>query len=173
MNKNFNYKAVFNLKMNNEKTKKRVITKILKLDENNQYGHGMTKPLPTGCIKDNDDISWETFNFLLENVSFEDAIGHLYIVDIEFDTKNATENLPIAKFIHQLLRNKELLIHMKDLYFNYQNNLLEMNMFRRLTDQQPRLMQTFSKKKFLPMYLEDLVFCIKGSGTAKAHANLF
>ena len=43
--------------MNNEKTKKRVITKILKLDENNQYGHGMTKPLPTGCIKDNDDIS--------------------------------------------------------------------------------------------------------------------
>ena len=119
MNKNFNYKAVFNLKMNNEKTKKRVITKILKLDENNQYGHGMTKPLPTGCIKDNDDISWETFNFLLENVSFEDTIGHLYIVDIEFDTKNATENLPIAKFIHQLLRNKELLIHMKDLYFNY------------------------------------------------------
>ena len=119
MNKNFNYKVVYNLKMNNEKTKKRVITKILKLDENNQYGHGMTKPLPTGCIKDNDDISWETFNFLLENVSFEDKIGHLYIIDIEFDTKNAPENLPIAKFIHQLLRNKELLIHMKDLYFNY------------------------------------------------------
>ena len=91
MNKNFNYKVVYNLKMNNEKTKKRVITKILKLDENYQYGHGMTKPLPTGCIKDNDDISWKTFNFLLVNVSFEDAIGHLYIVDIEFDTKNATE----------------------------------------------------------------------------------
>ena len=40
-----------------KKQKKRVINKILKLDENNQYGHGMTKPLPTGCIKDNDDIS--------------------------------------------------------------------------------------------------------------------
>ena len=63
MNKNFNYKVVYNLKMNNEKTKKRVITKILKLDENNQYGHGMTKPLPTGCIKDNDDIFGETFSF--------------------------------------------------------------------------------------------------------------
>ena len=72
------------------KRPKKVITKILKLDENNQYGHGMTKPLPTGCIKDNDDISQETFNFLLD-VSFEDTIGHLYIVDIEFDTKNATE----------------------------------------------------------------------------------
>ena len=118
MNKNFNYKVVYDLKMNNEKTKKRAITKILKLDENNQYGHGMTKPLPTGCIKDNDDISWETFNFLLENVSFEDTIGHLYIVDIEFETKNATER-ELTKFIHQLLRNKELLIHGKDLYFNY------------------------------------------------------
>ena len=52
----------------------------------------MTKPLPTGCIKDNDEISQKTFNFLLENVSFEDSIGHLYIVDIEFDTKNATES---------------------------------------------------------------------------------
>ena len=91
INKNFNYKVVYNLKMNNEKTKKRVITKILKLDENNQYGHGMIKPLPTDCVKDNNDISWETFNFLLEKVSFEDTIGHLYRVDIEFDTKNATE----------------------------------------------------------------------------------
>ena len=51
----------------------------------------MTKPLPTGCIKDDKDISWETFNFLLESVSFEDKIGHLYIVDIEFDVKNSTE----------------------------------------------------------------------------------
>ena len=79
MNKDFNYKVVYNLKMNNEKIKKRVITKILKLDENNQYDNGMTKPLPTGCIKYNDDISWETFSFLLEKVSFADTIGHLYI----------------------------------------------------------------------------------------------
>ena len=63
MNKDFNYKVIDNLKMNNGKTKKRVITKILKLDENNQYGNGMTKPLLTGCIKDNDNISWETFKF--------------------------------------------------------------------------------------------------------------
>ena len=51
----------------------------------------MTKPLPTGCIEDDKNIYWETFNFLLESVSFEDKIGHLYIVDIEFDVKNATE----------------------------------------------------------------------------------
>ena len=61
MNKNSNYKVVYNLKIENKKAqKKRVITKILKLDENNQYGNGMTKPLPTGCIKDDSDVSWET-----------------------------------------------------------------------------------------------------------------
>ena len=34
-----------------------------------------------------------TFNLLLETVSFEDRIGHLYTVDIEFDTKNASEKI--------------------------------------------------------------------------------
>ena len=83
LNKDTNYKIVYNLKINIEKIKKRVITKILKLDENNQYGNGMTKPLPTGCIKDNDDISWKTFNFLLEKVIVD--------IDIEFDIKNGTQ----------------------------------------------------------------------------------
>ena len=46
LNKDFNYKVVYNLKLDGKKAeKKRAITKILKLDENNQYGHGMTKPL--------------------------------------------------------------------------------------------------------------------------------
>ena len=36
-----------------------------KLDENNQYGNGVTKPLPAGCIKDSDGISWKTFNFFV------------------------------------------------------------------------------------------------------------
>ena len=51
----------------------------------------MTKLLPTGCIKDSDDISRKTFKKLLESVSFENTIGHLYIVDVEFDFKNSTE----------------------------------------------------------------------------------
>ena len=73
LNEDFSYKVVYNLKLNGKKAKKkRVITKILKLDETNQYGHGMTKPLPTGCIKDDNDISRTTFNLLLEKVNFED-----------------------------------------------------------------------------------------------------
>ena len=50
--KNLNYKVVYNLTLNGKKEKKRIFTKILKLDENNQYGVAMTKPLSTVCIKD-------------------------------------------------------------------------------------------------------------------------
>ena len=65
MNRKFNYKVVYNLKLDKKKAQKKgFITKILKLDEDNQNGNRMTKPLPTGCIKDNIDISSETFNIL-------------------------------------------------------------------------------------------------------------
>ena len=69
-------KIVYSLKFDNEKKfkKKRVISKILKMDENNQYGFAMTKPMPTGCIKENNSPSWLTFNLLLETVTLEDKI---------------------------------------------------------------------------------------------------
>ena len=65
--------------------------KAFKRDENNQYGFAMTRPMPTGCIKQNTSPSWLEFNLLLEKVSLEDSIGHLFVVDIEFDEKNASE----------------------------------------------------------------------------------
>ena len=34
----------------------------------------MTKPLPTGCIKQNFNTSWRTFNLLLQNVSLHDQL---------------------------------------------------------------------------------------------------
>ena len=92
LNKDFNYEVAYNLRLDGKKAKKkRVITKILKLDENNQYSHGITKPLPTGCIKNDSDISWKTFNLLLEKVNFEDKIGHLLVVEIVFESEDATE----------------------------------------------------------------------------------
>lgn len=49
----------------------------------------MTKPLPTGWIKDDDDLSWKKFNYLLQKVSLDGEIRHLYVVDIEFEFSNA------------------------------------------------------------------------------------
>ena len=51
----------------------------------------MTKPLPIGCMKQNLDMSWRTFNLLLQNVSLNDQIGYLYVADIEFYHTKATE----------------------------------------------------------------------------------
>ena len=57
--KDYDFKVAYHIKLDYEKTQpKRIITKILKLDENNQYGFGKTKPLPTGCIKTDPDNSF-------------------------------------------------------------------------------------------------------------------
>ena len=128
-----------------KRPKKKVITKILKLDENTQYGHGMTKPLPTGCIKDNGNISWETFNFLLEKVSFEDTIDHLYIVDIEFDTKNVTDREFAYNEIYPPIIEKQRII-----------DPCERSVFQ--------LLEQFVRGENAPKAYRS---------TAKAHANLF
>ena len=165
MNKNFNYKVVYNFKINNEKTKKRVVTKILKLDENNQYGHGMTKPLSTGCIKDNDDISWETFNILLESVNFDDKIVHLYIVDIEFDFKDATEREFAYNEIYPPIIEKQKVIDpCERSVFQLFEQFVKAENAPKSYRTSAKAHANLFKKNFLPMYLEDLVFCIKRTG---------
>ena len=111
----------------------------------------MTKPLPTGCIKDNDDISWETFIFLLESVSFEDTIGHLYIVDIEFDTKNVTEREFAYNEIYPPIIEKQRIIDpCERSVFQLLEQFVrdEKKMLQKHTDQQLKLMQIFFKKSF-------------------------
>ena len=79
-------KAIYEIKFDNENTyqKRRSITKILKL-EHNQYSYTMTKPKPTDCIKEHPSPSWLEFNLLLETVDLDVKIGHLFVVNIEFD----------------------------------------------------------------------------------------
>ena len=91
--KDYNYKVWYNLRLNNEEMQpKRIVAKILKLDENNQYGFGMTKPLLTVSIKIDSDISFQKLNDLIRKLDIDLLIRHLYVVDIEFDHKNATQN---------------------------------------------------------------------------------
>ena len=65
---------------------KRFSSKIIKMDENNQYGFTMTKPLPYGCIKKKTENlpTLEELAVLIENVTLEDKLGHLFVVDIKF-----------------------------------------------------------------------------------------
>ena len=52
--KNQNYKLGYKIKLDGDNSYKdyRIISKIIKFDENNQYGYALTKPLPVGGIKD-------------------------------------------------------------------------------------------------------------------------
>ena len=152
-----------------------MITKILKLDENNQYGNAMTKPLPTGCIKDNQDLSWETFNFLLETVSFDDTIGHLYIVDIEFDVKNATKKEFAYNEIYPPVIEKQKTIDpCESSVFQLLEQFVSGEKGPKSYRTSAKAHENLFKKYFLPMYLEDLVFCIKRAGWkgTKIHSHL-
>ena len=53
--------------------------------------------MPVGSIKDKDP-SWAEFNLLMERVSLDDPIGHMFVVDIEFDHQKATD--------HQIMYNE-------------------------------------------------------------------
>ena len=84
--------AIYRIKLDNEDSySKRCIITILKIDENNQHGFALAKPMPVGCIKEHPPPSWVKFNIFLENVDLEDKIGHVFVVDTEFDGKRATE----------------------------------------------------------------------------------
>ena len=60
-------------------------SKIIKMDENNQYGFAMIKLLPYGCIKKKVLPTLEELEQILSNVTLNDKLGHLFVVDIVFD----------------------------------------------------------------------------------------
>ena len=169
--RNNDFKIIYDINGQDE----RVNTKILQLDENNQYGHGMTKPLPTGCIKDDPDLSWEKFNLLIESVSLQDPIGHLYIVDIKFDKENASEKQITYNEIYCSIVEKQKTIDacersVYQLFDNYKESKNGPCSYR-VTE---KAHSTMLPKKCIPLYLEDLVFLIKRAGwvVTKIHSHL-
>ena len=88
-----NLKSIYKIKRDSENVypERRVITKVLKLVKNNQYGYAMTKPMPIGFIKEYPSPSWLELNLLLKTVNLDDKIEHLFVVDIKFDEKRAPE----------------------------------------------------------------------------------
>ena len=55
------------------------------MDESNQYGFAMTKPLPYECIKLKKAVpTLDELKDFLANVTLEDKIGHLFVVDTIF-----------------------------------------------------------------------------------------
>ena len=60
---------------------RRISTKVLKMNENNQYGQAMTKPLPYGCIKKEEHTpSLLEFNKILDRISHGNEIIFLLLI---------------------------------------------------------------------------------------------
>ena len=125
----------------------------------------MTKPLPTGTIKDNSDISWETFNLLLESFSLEDKTGHLYIVDIEFGYENASKKQIVYNEIYPPIIEKQKTIDpCEKSVYQLLDNFREGKNGPLSYKVTAKAHSTLLPKKFIPLYLEDLAFVIKRYG---------
>ena len=164
LTKDQNYKICYDLKLDDddEQQKYRVMSKILKLDENNQYGFAMTKPMATGCIKDDHDLSWRTFNLLLESVTLDDPIGHLYLVDIELDFDRLTPKQKVYNEICPPIIEKQKVIYVyeRSTYQLLEHYELINNKVKSYTPTRKAHATLFQKKCF-PMYIEHLSIVIK------------
>ena len=105
---NKNEKVLFDLEIDGKKQTKRISTKILKMDKNNQYGHALTKPLAYGCIKKQEHPpSLLEFSKILDKISHDDKIGHLFIANIKFHDKNPKTMLFNERYPPIFEKNKE------------------------------------------------------------------
>ena len=104
-------KIIYNLKLGNEYKIKRVVSKFLKMAENNLYGNAMIKPLSYGCIRKQKEIPiLRQFNLILKNISIDDKIGHLFVVDIKFNKEAADEKVLLFNEIYTPIFEKKKVV---------------------------------------------------------------
>ena len=118
----------------------------------------MTKPMPTGYIKEHPSPLWLTFNLLLETVNLDEEFGHLFVVDIKFHEKRSTEPEYMYNEILPPIIEKQTNLEV------YQ--LLEL--MQKTSDGVPKTYRCTKKshatmfpKTFILLYFEDLGFLIK------------
>ena len=86
------------------------MTKILKMDKNNQYGNATTKPLPTSSIKKAKKIlTMREFELIIQGISDQDKFDHLLVVVIKFDLKNTDEKQLFFNEIYPPILEKKVL----------------------------------------------------------------
>ena len=176
--KNQNYKLGYNIKLDDDElsSQRRVISKIIKFDKNNQYGFAMTKPMPVGAIKEKDP-SWTEYNILFEKVSLDDKKRHIFIVDIEFDHEHATDrqimyNEIIPPFIEKDTKievNKMSVYQLLELYSEDKNG--NPNKYKVSAKAHANMLS----KKFIPLYLEEMKLAVLRCGwkVTKLHKHYY
>ena len=144
---------------------RRFSSKIIKMDENNQYGFAMTKPLPYGCIKKKKVLpTLEELEQILNNVTLDDKLGHLFVVDIVFDKVNEKTLLFNELYPPIFEKNKKI--------EPYERSCAQIMCIQQVNDkgkmlslkQTTKTHATLKKKIFVPLYAEDLYFLTTRAG---------
>ena len=120
----------------------------------------MTKPLPIACIKANSDILFKKVNDLKQALDIDSTSGHLYVVNIEFDHKNATQNQITYNEIYPPIVEKQKIIDPceRSIYqLLEQHSTTEKGKLRSYKATK-KAHGTMFKKNFQPMYLEQIFF---------------
>ena len=162
-------KLIYNIRnpQTGQNESKRVVAKILKMDENNQYRNAMTKPLPTGCIKKSKkNPSMCELQLITEGISHEVKIGHLFVVDLMFDFERYTaRELLFNEIYTPVFEKKKILLPSKRSVFQlldamHVNDIGFLNAYKATA----KTISTMDKKVFIPLYAEQLHFSIKRCG---------
>ena len=136
------------------------------MDENNQYGQVMTKPLPCSCIKNvMKTPTLLEFNGILDIISDEHTIGHLFIADMKFHNKNP-KAMPFNYIYPPIFeKNKTIRAHEKSTILLV--SVLNRNVARDIINSfkcSSKTHSTLDDKKFIPLKAEHLHFLIKRVG---------
>ena len=157
--------AIYKIKFDNENTyhETYVITKVLKLDENNQYGYAMTKPMPTRYIKEHPlPHGSSPAPFSKESIQMMRLDISLLVISNLMRKELLHASTCIMKFCHLSLKNQKFQSLANVRFTNLQNWCKK----RRMACQKTYLCtnkshRTMFPKKFILLYLEDLIFLIK------------
>ena len=137
---------------------KRVLSKISKMDKKkNKFRNAMTKPLPTSSIKRKKNPIMREFDLIMQGVSDEDKIGHLSVIDIHFDHKNASEKQLFLNEIFLPIFNK------KKVLLTYERSVFQLLVAMRLNNN-AKTHATIDEKIAIPLYSEYLYFLLAGCG---------
>ena len=96
-------KPIYKIRLDEEQESKgrRIFSKIFKLDENNQHGFAMTKPLPTGTFESEKEANMEILNEAIENFDPKAKVGKIFVVDIdEFHVCNDPRKILYNEIYH-------------------------------------------------------------------------
>ena len=129
----------------------------------------MTKPLPYGCIKKKENLpTLEELAVLLENVTLEDKLGHLFVVNVKF--ADIFEKTLLFNEIYPPVFEKQKKI---DPYKRSCTQIMSRATIKHNIKKKDTLYSllfnskthaTLKKKIFIPLYAEDLYFLTTRAG---------